>query len=118
MPERRLYAATANIVLQQLTGLNPTFFRAKSHASRCPCAASLIGYPVGHRATHVSERLRGHSNCRGKGPVVRFRTFATAGVAEGYEGVFSHLNGMSIRRQLNAALEARGVAATMDTDDE
>ena len=38
--------------------------------------------------------------------------------AEGYEGVFSHLNGMSIRRQLNAALEARGVAATMDTDDE
>jgi hypothetical protein len=38
--------------------------------------------------------------------------------AEGYEGVFSHLNGMSIRRQLNAALEARGVAATVDTDDE
>jgi len=38
--------------------------------------------------------------------------------AEGYEGVFSHLNGTSIRRQLNPALEARGVAATMDTDDE
>jgi len=38
--------------------------------------------------------------------------------AECYEGVFSHLNGMSIRRQLNAALEARGVIATIDTDDE
>ena len=26
MPERRPYAAIANIVLQQRTGLNPTFF--------------------------------------------------------------------------------------------
>ena len=38
--------------------------------------------------------------------------------AEGYEGVFSHLNGMSIRRQLNAALEARGIAGSGDNDDD
>ena len=38
--------------------------------------------------------------------------------AEGYEGVFSHLNGMSIRRQLTAALEARGVTAPVDNNDD
>jgi len=38
--------------------------------------------------------------------------------AEGYESVFSHLNGMSIRRQLNAALVARGVTVPVDGDDD
>lgn len=38
--------------------------------------------------------------------------------AEGYEGVFSHLNGMSIRRQLTAALVARGVTGPVDGDDD
>jgi hypothetical protein len=37
--------------------------------------------------------------------------------AEGYEGVFSHLNGMSIRRQLTAALVARGVTTPVESDD-
>jgi hypothetical protein len=37
--------------------------------------------------------------------------------AEGYEGVFSHLNGMSIRRQLNAALVARGVTTPVESDE-
>lgn len=38
--------------------------------------------------------------------------------AEGYEGVFSHLNGMSIRRQLTAALVVRGVTGSVDSDDD
>ncbi|WP_156363467.1 hypothetical protein [Sphingomonas sp. Leaf30] len=37
--------------------------------------------------------------------------------AEGYEGVFSHLNGMSIRRQLTDALVARGVTTPVESDD-
>lgn len=38
--------------------------------------------------------------------------------AEGYEGVFSHLNGMSIRHQLATALKARGVTGPIDSDDD
>jgi hypothetical protein len=38
--------------------------------------------------------------------------------AEGYEGVFSHLNGMSIKRQLIAALVERGVTGPVDSDDD
>lgn len=38
--------------------------------------------------------------------------------AEGYEGVFSHLNGMSIRQQLAAAVKARGVTGPIDSDDD
>lgn len=37
--------------------------------------------------------------------------------AEGYEGVFSHLNGLGIRRQLTEALVARGVTRPVDNDD-
>jgi len=37
---------------------------------------------------------------------------------EGYDRVLEHLSGMSIKRQLNAALAARGVAATSDDDDD
>ena len=37
--------------------------------------------------------------------------------AEGYDGVHSHLDGMSIKRQLNDALTARGLA-TSDNDDD
>ena len=37
--------------------------------------------------------------------------------AEGYEGVFSHLNGMSIRRQLTAALVARDVTTPVESND-
>jgi hypothetical protein len=36
--------------------------------------------------------------------------------AEGYDGVHGHLDGMSLKRQLNAALAARGAAATHDDD--
>jgi len=39
-------------------------------------------------------------------------------LAEGYDGVFAHLSCLSIKRQLNAALTARGVAATSDDDDD
>ena len=38
--------------------------------------------------------------------------------AEGYESVFSHLNGMSIRQQLATALKARGVTGPIDSDDD
>ena len=37
--------------------------------------------------------------------------------AEGYVGVFSPLNGMSIWRQLTAALVARGVTTPVESDD-
>jgi len=37
--------------------------------------------------------------------------------SEGYDRVLEHLSGMSIKRQLNAALAARGVASTGDDDD-
>lgn len=38
--------------------------------------------------------------------------------AEGYDGIHGHLDGMSIKRQLNAALAARGIAqSTADDDD-
>lgn len=38
--------------------------------------------------------------------------------AEGYEGVFGHLNCMRIRRQLTAALVARDVTAPVESDDD
>lgn len=38
--------------------------------------------------------------------------------AEGYDGVHGHLDGMSIKRQLNAALAARGVLPTTSDDDD
>ena len=37
--------------------------------------------------------------------------------AEGYDGVQGHLDGMSIKRQLNAALAARGVTPSEIDDD-
>ncbi|RZL73238.1 MAG: hypothetical protein EOP66_12860 [Sphingomonas sp.] len=37
--------------------------------------------------------------------------------AEGYEGVHGHLDGMSMKRQLNEALTARGLATTGNDDD-
>ena len=38
--------------------------------------------------------------------------------AEGYDGVHGHLDGMSIKRQLNAALAARGVTPSKVDDDD
>lgn len=37
---------------------------------------------------------------------------------EGFDGVHGHLDGMSIKRQLNAALAARGVAPSNGDDDD
>jgi len=38
-------------------------------------------------------------------------------LAEGYDRVLDHLSGMSIKRQLNAALAARGIAGVKDDND-
>lgn len=38
--------------------------------------------------------------------------------AEGFDGVHGHLDGMSIKRQLNAALAARGVTSSKVDDDD
>jgi len=38
--------------------------------------------------------------------------------AEGYDGIHGHLDGMSIKRQLNAALAARGVTPTASDDED
>lgn len=38
--------------------------------------------------------------------------------AEGHEGVHSHLSGVTIQRQLKAALSARGVSSSVMDDDE
>ena len=37
--------------------------------------------------------------------------------AEGYDGVHGHLSGMSLKRQLNEALTARGLTTTGNDDD-
>ena len=37
--------------------------------------------------------------------------------SEGYDRVLEHLSGMSIKRQLNATLAARGVTAGKDEED-
>jgi hypothetical protein len=37
--------------------------------------------------------------------------------SEGYDRVLEHLSGMSIKRQLNAALAARGVTGGKDEED-
>ena len=38
--------------------------------------------------------------------------------AEGYDGIHGHLDGMSIKRQLNAALAAGGVTASASDDED
>lgn len=38
-------------------------------------------------------------------------------LAEGYDGVFAHLTGLGIKRQLNAVLAARGVTDAKEDDD-
>ena len=38
--------------------------------------------------------------------------------AEGYDGIHGHLDGMTIKRQLNAALAARGVTPLTGHDDD
>jgi hypothetical protein len=38
--------------------------------------------------------------------------------AEGYDGIHGHLDGMSIKRRLNAALAARGVTPSAGDDED
>ncbi|RYF15428.1 MAG: hypothetical protein EOO77_13400 [Oxalobacteraceae bacterium] len=38
--------------------------------------------------------------------------------AEGYDGIHGHLDGMSIKRQLNSALAARGVTPSVIDDED
>lgn len=116
MPERRSHAALAKEMLQALRHLETQIFDPISEAGRAATGRTpiLSRFMTDTRLTTIERafQLAKAGTCRS---VTDIRNQLSV---EGYDGVHGHLDGMSIKRQLNAALAARGATPSLDDDDD
>lgn len=118
MPEKASPCCNCEHHFATASRLEPNIFRAICAKQPTAATGAIDRLWIGtierhaHRHGGACISLARAGACRSV-PEIRERL-----TAEGYEGVFSHLNGMSIKRQLIAALVARGVTGPVDSDDD
>lgn len=116
MPERRRHAATANVMLQALSCLETQVFDPILVVGRAAiCRVPILSRFMADKRVSTIERafqLAKAGTCRSVSDIRNQLS------AEGYDGVHGHLDGMSIKRQLNAALAGRGISPSKNDDDD